>query len=312
MTDHTIHMGLAGRFRLRVRRPDGSVKTDTGWFRNLILNSGLDYIGSFAPSGNPSQIAYCAVGSGTSAVTADQTALVSEVARTSSISTSETISAASEAPYYWSVIKHFRFSAGGATGNLGEVGCSAFSSAASGNLFNRALITDSEGNPTTITVLSDETLDVDFEFRVYPATADVSSTVTISGTDYATVTRPAGVSSITTSQWTALGDYAYLYAVTSYVNSYSGGIGGITGSPSGTSLGSATSGSAPTAYVPGSYAQVLRLSWSISAATSSIGSILVRTGLGAWQIGFTPVLPKTNANVLTLDVKFTWANYSAS
>lgn len=37
------NMGMAGEFRVVVKRADGSVKTDTGYQKNLILNQGLGF-----------------------------------------------------------------------------------------------------------------------------------------------------------------------------------------------------------------------------------------------------------------------------
>ena len=39
------NMGIAGEFRVVVKRADGSTKIDTGYQKNLILNQGLDFFG---------------------------------------------------------------------------------------------------------------------------------------------------------------------------------------------------------------------------------------------------------------------------
>ena len=39
------NIGMAGEFRVVVKRADGSTKIDTGYQKNLILNQGLDFFG---------------------------------------------------------------------------------------------------------------------------------------------------------------------------------------------------------------------------------------------------------------------------
>lgn len=40
-----MRVGVAGEFRCVVTKADGTIKTDTGYQRNIILNQGLDFFG---------------------------------------------------------------------------------------------------------------------------------------------------------------------------------------------------------------------------------------------------------------------------
>src|SRR5690606_8917143 len=104
-------------------------------------------------------------------------ALGSRIASSNTVP-SNTAGTTSAAPYYTWMRKTFRFAAGVATGNLSEVGISWLTT---GALFSRALILDSGGLPTTITVLADEVVDVTYEFRIMAKTDDETGSVTFTG-----------------------------------------------------------------------------------------------------------------------------------
>ena len=151
----------AGWFKIEATRPDGTRRVLADWFPNLILNGGLDRMGA-----NPDYLSWCQVGSGSTAPVAAQTALVNRIAGTST-QQNNVSGAQASAPYYGWYRRTYRFAQGVAAGNLSEVGVGW---ATSGSLFSRALILDGGGSPTTITVLSDEVLDVTYELRRYPGT----------------------------------------------------------------------------------------------------------------------------------------------
>ena len=65
----------------------------------------------------------------------------------------------------------------------------------------RALILDGGGSPTTLTILSDETLDVTYTIRVYPPTTDVTGSITLDGVSYGYTIRPCNVSTSGTGSY---------------------------------------------------------------------------------------------------------------
>src|SRR5574337_1573872 len=179
------HARLAGKFSLVAHKLDGSSRVLAEWFDNLIVDNGLNRIGT------GSYMDQCYVGTGSTAPTNADTALEMQVASTSSIHAT-TSGTSTSPPYYGYSRRTFRFGVGAAAGNLTEVGVGWYSG--TNMLFSRALIKDIDGNPTTVTVLSDEVLDVAYEFRNYAPPADSAPyVVTISGVDYTFVTRAASV-----------------------------------------------------------------------------------------------------------------------
>lgn len=154
---------VGARFKFITSKANGHVSKETAWFNNLVLDAGLDAMGG----GGTADITHVWVGTGNSTPTPTQTGLDNTLAGTSTTSAGDQRGVqTSNLPYYYWMRRTFRFDLGVAAGNLSEVGLGNDSSA----LFNRALIKDNSGNPITVTVLSDEFLDVVVELRVYPKT----------------------------------------------------------------------------------------------------------------------------------------------
>lgn len=152
-----IQNQVCAKFKLITKKKDQSISSETEWFDNIVLDTGLNRmsVGTW--------IDRCCVGSGNSTPIASNTALDNIIASTTTKLSVATSSNTTTSPYYWAVKVTWRFGEGIAAGNLSEVGLGWGGS----NLWNRALIRDTNGNPTTITILSDEYLDVISEIRCY-------------------------------------------------------------------------------------------------------------------------------------------------
>lgn len=314
---HMTHR-VAGWYKLEARGPDGRVRPLTGWFPNLITNKGLDMLG-LASGGFA--VGVCAVGTGNTTPAVTDTALVALVASTGN-AISRTQANQGSSPYYGTLTTTWQFPTGAATGNLAEVGVG--SSATS--LFSRALILDGGGSPTTITVLSNEALNVTYQVQMYPPTTDVTGSVALGGSNYNYTLRAVNV---TASQWwclptdlagyngvgTTLSGGAFSTQTLSTIN----GTG-----PSGTSY-SIDSSSRGT-YTTGTYTNTGTFGWSINAgnAPGGIGSVVINfgwgndsgfmvAGAGSYQCSFAAAvgggpIPKDNTKVLSLVFQVTWAS----
>lgn len=284
----------AGWFKIEATRPDGTRRVLADWFPNLILDGGLDRMGA-----NADYLNWCQVGSGSTSPVAAQTALVNRIAGTNTVQASSTGAQAS-APYYGWSRRTYRFAQGVAAGNLSEVGVGW---ASTGSLFSRALILDGGGSPTTITVLSDEVLDVTYELRRYPGTVDLTGTVVLDGVTHNWVSRASGVTAA--GVWTGASAMALDYA-----QSFNGDIGAVTAlNPSGTS---AIMSATPLAYSSGSYTRAATVSAgpNDSNLSGGIRSIVIRSNsaaTGRYQIQFDPAIPKDNTKVLSLTIQHSWA-----
>lgn len=184
--DVNLSFGLKGRFKLDVYKSDDAgnpteLKSTTGWFDNLITDTGLEGIGSTPTSNN--NIQACVVGSGNTPPTVTDSSLVNFVALTNTKQANWTgVGQFTTMPYYITYSTTYSFGTGAAAGNLSEVGltCRPTSSSGTTPLWSRALILDGNGDPTTITVLSDEVLYVTYQLIVYLPNggADITGTFT--------------------------------------------------------------------------------------------------------------------------------------
>ena len=288
-------------------RPDGERRHLAGPFRNLITNGGLDRPGTSSLCFN-----YCKVGSGNQTPRYTDSTLQTFVA-VSAQGSPQNNTGPGVAPYYVERTVVYTF-AQGAAGNLQEIGTS-WTSAGGGDLFSRALILDAEGDPTTITVLADEILEVTYKFRYYVAEAD--KTGTVNGYDY--TLRAANATQINASEsaggpgsW-GLASYGFLGGVASTYGFpasevYAGAIGTITGNPSGatsrdtgrTSIGS---------YGSGNYYRDFTCSYGLAAGNVAGGIMSIRAAhyVGSIQVQFDPVIPKDNTKLLTFTFRHRWA-----
>lgn len=288
-----------GRYKIEAVREDGSRRLLADWFPNLVTNAGMDYLSGV--SGN--YTAYCVVGSGNTVPAFTDTALTTLVGVTTS-AVSNTITAAAVAPYVGTRTAVYSFLAGVATGNLAEVGVGISSTA----LFSRALILDNVGNPTTITVLSNEALYVTYQLNQYVPVADVTGSVVIAGITYAYTLRAANATSAT--YWAVNpGEPSSL----AFMQIGNGAISTVTGVPSGTF--SSANNNSTAAYSAGSYTYTGTSVYDITNNSIPLISVLYMVmgpyynSRGAYQVGLTPGIPKDSTHVLTLNCSASWARY---
>ena len=289
-----IQIELAGRFKFTaVNVNDGTERELTPWFDNLILDAGLNKI---AEQGIGT---HCSVGTGSTAPANGQTALVGLVYQTDNQTGTTTGYDSSGNLYAW-VRRKFRFTPGQATGNLSEVGIGWNS-----GLFSRALIKDGAGDPTTITVLSDEYLDVTYELRTYRPAADSTYNVTISGVTYSVTSRAAMMSSWDASTFL---NFGASYVGNTFMETFgTGGLGAVTGSPSGAQIANGMYAAFDGAYSTNSRERNIKFTAGLSQSNADIYAIQFYTELGRYQMSFTPPLPKTSEKMLTLNAKLSWA-----
>lgn len=306
----TLTTELAGRFRLRkgVVMPDGSEKITGGtdWFDNLITDRGMNAIGELA-SGTAPLLVACQVGTGSATPTFADTTLSNRIA-TTTIVTSTNSSIVVGPPRYGRRTIVFRFAQGVAAGNLTEVGIS-YEATANGLLYSRALIQDASGNPTVLTVLPTEFLDVEYETRLYIPTGDSPFNILVGGTP-----------TVVTGRVALNGDANSWCNFIPRLNNtggtffrqflYSGALGAESSEPSGP-IGLGT-GYTPTmaTYVPDSYYRDYECSYGINDGNGNIRCVMQKTTMGAFQFEYNPVIPKDNTKQMTLRFRHSWARYS--
>lgn len=299
---------MSGHFTIEKLKvaADGKVieasRTKVAGFDNIVLNSGLNRIGTATD-----WLIACQLGTGTATPLATDTGLASFLGGTTSVQ-ADGNGAQGSAPFFgWRRIT-YRFAAGVATGNLTEVGV-GWSAAAGANLYSRALILDAALQPTVITKAADEVLDVTYEARLHPPTVDATGNLTIVGSGtHAFVTRAANVTS--GNEWGLVNSAGGLRAGSPAFNVvYAGAIGAVTTSPSGAQSGASSAVNA--AYANNSLQRAGSITFGLNSGNvGGIRSMLVRYGtngqLGSFQTEFTPVINKTAATTLVINALHTW------
>jgi len=300
-----VNSKVAGFYKLEAVKLDKkgnetSRRLVADWFPNLVTNGGLNRMVS------ADYLYYCQVGSGSATPAFTDTALTSRIANNSSASV--TNGYLSVSPYYaWKRIV-YRFNEGVAAGNLSEVGVGW---ATTGSLFSRALILDGLGDPTTVTILADETLDVTYELRLYPKLTDDTGTVVFTGNiggTYNWVIRPAqlGVGGWSLGNTMNSNYFYFMQPSTSFAGD--GDIGPITGVPTGTAV--PTGSAVIDAYVDNSLEVKSTITYSLTQGNHASGlkSLYFYVGAGSaiLQLSFTPAIPKTSNDILTFKIKHSW------
>lgn len=223
--DATI--SVRGRYKILRRkaieingvRTAGPVIDSTPWSKNILtlyyFNQGFQ--GQVQPLG-------CVVGTGNSTPDETDTVLDAYLAHTIDHINTTTTNNWTVSPRYAQMTRTFRFGEGVAAGNVAEVGIVMTTSSIDGStpIISRALPVDNMGNPTSITVLSDEYLDVVWECTWYvPEDVAGTFTMTIDGvpTNFNYTVRATSLGEQShwnfTSSRASLGGYRPLFSATS-------------------------------------------------------------------------------------------------
>lgn len=302
-------MGIEGYFNMVVRDAETlEVKRETGWFKNIITNIGLDRMSGENTSVTAFMAIGVAVGTGTNTPLPTDT-LLQTLRNTSGTVLSTSFPYSGVAPYWSGTRRTWRFPQGDASGNLTEVGI-LLNAPAPFYVGSRALIKDASGNPTTLTVLSNEVLDVMYEARVYAQVGDVvSGPINILGTGYTFTMRAANC---------AGGNYYHLVGTDNgsetgmrhkyRVQVWSGPIGDATAQPSGTLIDTGA-GTVAATYSTGSYKRAHTFTLSTAQGNMTIRSFKLHEpndAVANWQFQIDPPFVKDTTKTLTITVEFSW------
>lgn len=310
-------VGLAGEVRCVVTKADGTVKTDTGFQKNLILNQGLDFFGGGKGIAINER---CVIGSGNSSPAITQTKLDAFIAITigSDITSDYSYVDKGDNLYRMWEQKKYRFT-GLTNVNISEVGLvSTGVSSTDYYLTTRALIKDSLGVPMSISVKTGETLDIYYKIHKVVDTNDKSFVINVldgsgGSIPYNAVVRPHGVGSDT--KWSVSG--------TALENPYNEGrsvmstsdLVAITGNPSEVYVRDTYEN---TAYVAGSYKLRVNRNASLNDFNMPIRTIVsylnyfcqyqVRLG----RVSDDASLTKSANYTLSVPIEISWGRYEGA
>lgn len=279
-----IRTEVEGRFILSVSKtPDGPKKVLAD-FKNTITNYGLNRLAA-GTNNSP----YCAVGSDSETPTVNTEKFTDLIAFSPRGFDTGVVAQIDQVTYATSNTRSVQFAKGAAAGNITVVGAATASLSTSYFLEYASRILDSEGNPTTITVLPDEYLTVSHILYLYPNLVDVTGVY--EGTAY--TIRPAYITNVDSTHWDPL-DGLYLQTSVLYWHTSPNPLGPITGSPGG---GVTFSGSGNTivasTYIQDTFYRDISLSLSPAAGNRTIRTVYSSSYYNTLQCEFNPPFEKT-------------------
>ena len=308
-----MHIGIAGEIRCVVTNADGTVKTDTGFHKNLILNQGLEFFGG-SKGGNINSS--CAIGSGNSIPAITQTKLDAFIvtANGSDITSSYSYEDKGDNLYRIWEQKKYRFT-GLNNVNISEVGLVSTGSISTDYyLTTRALIKDSIGAPTSISVKTGETLDIYYKIHKVIDISDKSYVINVldgngGAVPYNVVVRP---NSVGNSDWANNVSAAISNTGNTWLSPNE--LGNISGAPSG---GTTAVTYTLASYITNSYIRLATISVGLSSANFGIRTAFrfaQNEVFFPFQIRFGRVsddaaLTKTANDTLTIPLEFSWGRY---
>jgi len=265
---------------------------------NIITNYGLNAIGR----GN-ADLRYFCLGRGNTPSRPEMTSL-ERYAAGSHETSSETISSNISIKPYWVRREfYYRFPEGSLQGDFSEIGIGGRDAAQNGsNVFSRALIRDLNGDPTTITVLPDEWLDVHYFLTYYLPSEDVVGSFVLNGNTHFYTVRPAELDNQGT-RWTPSNrpnsavNRAFIYE--GYIRTERE-----TPLPPSEEVNVSND-----KYVQDSFSRTasVRVSPGKGNFANGIAGLVFRTGMNSsYQIGFEPPIQKEDTQSLELIVKHSW------
>ena len=322
MTDVVMHASYAVRCEytlIRRKARTGREVERVGPFRNLIVSQGLDALLASGSGGNFA----VSVGSGNTPPTMANTTIQSFIAATTTALGAPTNEFQTvNAPIYYRKRFGGRFGEGVAAGNVAEVAWLLHVSGtpnASTPIFSRALVRDANGEPTVITVLSDEFLDVIIDYYIYPqaeATGVVNLFIDGVSTPHSYIVRPSSMSGSTwgnadssTSPSGPTPIMGYGGPSLSITRAYNGNIGSPTGDPAGAVSGNLNA-PALGGYVAGSHTREFTVQMGLAQANLSGGIRTMRIDLrqARMQCQYDPPIAKIATKTLNLTYRVTVAN----
>jgi len=251
-------------FRAQKYRSDGTITYQGPWFKNTVLNVGLDQLAeayNIVPYDNSrSAIRYLNVGTGTTEPAVTQTGLATWLAATNSFYDSiahdySVGDVGTSTPCYKSWQATYEFAIGNCTGNLTELG---LSNASNSTYYNRQLFRDELGDPTTITVLSDEGLRVTVKSIMYSTLAvdeTADGTFDLDSVSTAATTTQLGGNWLTSTS-------SYNYNMPGYVGGSAGGSNGVVRLATAISAFTGPTSASMQTYTAGNFYRDTDLTWS--------------------------------------------------
>jgi hypothetical protein len=208
--------------------------------------------------------------------------------------------------YSWVTVGK-RFNEGTLAGNYSEIGI--FTANNNTSAVALSLILDGSGNPTTITVLADEILDVVYTRRLYVERGDWTGSILVGATNYNYTAR---WSSLPNAGLPSLGISGVRVQPYRTVTNFRDDTAGITGGNAGSAFSVSTS-----PYVPGTFVSDSSGTSTVGGVTDGVLAVLAAPHTGsASQAGptakylFDNLIPVSASQRIAFQWRLSWGRYT--
>ena len=242
---------VKGRFKLRAMKGD-IIMRESAWCPNIIVNGAFDF---WLQNATSIGIMGFVAGAGTATPQPTDTSLQSFLGGGGSVQEGWVTKNTTVSPRSITVGVRIRANEGAVVGNVAEIALCRGTTGIPNNstpIFNRARVVDEMGNPTTITVLSDEFLEVIYEITLYTidgATGTLTINIDGTPTNFDYEIRPISMNNIT---WWSISGSVVGTGTNAYVQFNPSGLMNVSGAAchvtDQTTFGDPSSSSAPAGY----------------------------------------------------------------
>ena len=319
----TLEFKVKNRYRLTRVNASEEIVEQSGWSNNLMTNHGFDSLlgGSHGFVG-----VSCVVGAGNTTPSESDEYLDSYLYGTSNMTaTVNPTYNTTVSPRYVKYAFKWRFNPQGSSYTVSEVGVgfspggSPAGTTSTQRIGSRSLVVDSGGSPTSVSVLSDEYLDVEWELYYYvPEDAGGTVSVTVDGTPVSTTWTVRGAL-MSGSTWPPVvaGVAMYLRPLTFSISDTAATrlfetttLGAYSAIPSGSAGNVGSNVWSPSSYTAGSKTRnwELTLNLAVGNFSGGVGSCQISPYIRHFQMRFSPALAKTAARVGKLNFTLSMSN----
>jgi hypothetical protein len=294
---------LKGEYKTVLTKGDGTV-VESPWFDNIILNTGLDLLGSPTTG---TVLGYLRLGTGTSTPAVTQTNVDAFlVTVNNNIGNTYTTTGS---PNYHSVgTIGYSFAQGAVVGNVTELAVGPLAGS-TGNCFSRSLIVDNTNTPTALTVTAIDQLTVYYKLTVITSVNDFTGSFVIDGVTYNYTGRKTSIATLLHVFTSSLNN-TFTAITQASSHGTNAALGPITGQlTTGTNVGNISVFGARDTYTLGSYTCAQEVTYAADAghAQPIKGFILsFSNGTNGFQIVLDQAIPKANTNELKIKFGFSW------
>jgi hypothetical protein len=226
-------------------------------------------------------------------------------------------------PSYTSTFLTLNYAEGVAEGTWAKIGIQINST----DFFSISLIKDEIGDTTTITIASDEALEIEYELRIYhPTDDDIEYDLDIGGNLHDVFVRAGRITSVRNTAFTSTGGWfpwqmargglvpTWFFNIsdTNSTRGYTGSIAAATAaSPTGTVIALSGATTSYGSYSTGQHYVDVTLNVPVGGGNhaSGIGALRLVTPAVIFQVGFEPNVMKEDVYIFTYTIRFAWSRY---